>query len=211
MVVTTLRGLPPLSGVLFDYGGVLAEEGFRNGLYAIARKNGVAPEPFYLRASDAIYETGYIAGRATETDFWEALRRGAGIRGTDEELTAEILPRFVLRPGMIDAVRRLRRNGYVVAIASDQTDWLERLDARDRFFREFDRVFNSFRLGKGKRDAGFFDDAAKALMLSPGELLFLDDNTGHVERASARGLYAMVVRPGDAVAEILMDLPARTM
>jgi len=209
MVVTTLRTLPPLKGVLFDYGGVLAEEGFRGGLYAIARKNGLDPEPFFLQASDAIYETGYITGRATEADYWEALRRATGIRGTDEELTGEILPRFILRPVMIDAVRRLRRKRYVVAIASDQVDWLERLDERDHFYGEFDRVFNSYRLGKGKRDATFFDDVANALMLAPGELLFLDDNAGHVGRAASRGLHAMVFRTAEDAALELMGLPER--
>ena len=209
MIMTTLRNLPPLKGVLFDYGGVLAEEGFRGGLYAIARKNGLDPEPFFLHASDAIYETGYITGRATESEYWEALRRATGIRGTDEELTGEILPRFILRPVMIDAVRRLRRKGYLVAIASDQVDWLERLDERDHFYGEFDRVFNSYRIGKGKRDATFFDDVANALMLAPGELLFLDDNAGHVGRAASRGLNAMVFRTAEDVAEGLMDLPGQ--
>lgn len=207
MVVTTLRNLPPIKGVLFDYGGVLAEEGFRGGLYAIARKNGLDPESFFQLASDAIYETGYIAGRATEADYWEALRRATGIRGTDEELTGEILPRFTLRPVMIDAVRRLRRKRYVVAIASDQVDWLERLEKRDHFYGEFDRVFNSYRLGKGKRDATFFDDVANSLMLAPGELLFLDDNAGHVERAASRGLHAMVFRTAGDAAKELMGLP----
>lgn len=207
MIVTTVRGLPPLKGVLFDYGGVLAREGFREGLYAIARKNGLDPEPFFLLASDAIYDTGYITGRATEADYWEAVRRTAGIRGTDADLTGEILPRFILRPAMIDAVRSLRRKGYVVAIASDQVDWLERLDERDRFYREFDRVFNSYRFGKGKRDATVFDDMANALKRAPGELLFLDDNAGNVERASSRGMYALVVRDSEGAAAELRDMP----
>ena len=208
MVVTTVRGLPPLKGVLFDFGGVLSREGFRGGLYAIARKNGLDPEPFFLLASDVIYDTGYITGRATEADFWAALRRATGIRGTDAELTGEILPRFILRPVMIDAVRSLRRTGYVVAIASDQVDWLERLDERDPFYKEFDRVFNSYRLGKGKRDATVFDDMANALNLEPGELLFLDDNAGNVERAASRGMHAMVVVNAERTVEELQALPA---
>lgn len=208
MVVTTVRGLPPLKGVLFDYGGVVAREGFRGGLYAIARKNGLDPEPFFRLASDVIYDTGYITGRATEADFWEALRRAAGIRGTDAELTGEILPRFIVRPAVIDAVRSLRGKGYVVAIASDQVDWLERLDERDRFYHEFDRVFNSYRMGKGKRDATVFDDMANALSLSPGELLFLDDNAENVERAASRGMHAMVVVHTDSMVEELLELPA---
>ena len=208
MVVTTVRGLPPLKGVLFDFGGVLSREGFRGGIYAIARKNGLDPEPFFLLASDVIYDTGYITGRATEADFWAALRRATGIHGTDADLTGEILSRFILRPVMIDAVRSLRRMGYVVAIASDQVDWLERLDELDPFYKEFDRVFNSYRLGKGKRDATFFDDTANALNLEPRELLFLDDNAGNVERAASSGMYAMVVVTTERTVEELQMLPA---
>jgi putative hydrolase of the HAD superfamily len=207
MVVTTLCGMPSLKGVLFDFGGVLSREGFRGGLYAIARKNGLDPETFYLHASDVIYESGYITGRASEADFWETLRRDTGIRGTDADLTGEILSRFVLRPVVVDAVRSLRRKGYAVAIASDQVDWLDRLDERDRFYREFDHVFNSYRLGKGKRDPTVFDDMAHALKRAPGELLFLDDNEGNVERASSRGMFAMVVRDAEALAAELRYLP----
>jgi putative hydrolase of the HAD superfamily len=111
---------------------------------------------------------------------------------------------------MIDAVRSLRRKGYVVAIASDQVDWLERLDERDSFYKEFDRVFNSYRLGKGKRDATVFDDMANALDKEPGDLLFLDDNAGNVERAASRGMYAMMVVNTERTVEELRVLPALT-
>ncbi len=33
-----------IKAVLFDFGGVLAEEGFREGLKSIGRKNGLDPE-----------------------------------------------------------------------------------------------------------------------------------------------------------------------
>ena len=32
--------------ILFDFGGVLAEEGFRNGLMALGRLNGLDPNTF---------------------------------------------------------------------------------------------------------------------------------------------------------------------
>jgi hypothetical protein len=44
-------------------------------------------------------------------------------------------------------------------------------------------------------------------MLAPGELLFLDDNAGHVERAASRGLHAMVFRTTGDAAKELMGLP----
>ncbi len=196
-----------IRAVLLDFGGVIAEEGFRRGLEAIALRNDVDPAALYREAEDAIYDTGYIAGCGTEADFWERLRRRTGIEGADEALAGEILRRFALRPGMIAAVRALRRQGVVVAILSDQTDWLERLDVRDRFFVEFDRVFNSYRLGKGKRDATVFDDVVRALGVAPGETLFVDDNPGHVERARSRGLAAVLFRNEDA---FLSELSAWT-
>jgi len=193
--------------VILDFGGVVAEEGFRLGLEAIARRHDLDPAGLQREAEDAIYDTGYIVGRGTEGGFWERLRLRTGIAGTDDALTDEVLRRFVLRPRIIAAVRALRRQGVVVAILSDQTDWLERLDARDRFFLEFDRVFNSYRLGKGKRDATVFDDVVRALGTAPGETLFVDDSPGHVERAMGRGLAVLLFRTEDA---FLSELSAWT-
>lgn len=184
--------------MLLDFGGVIAEEGYRLGLEEIAHRNDVDPAFLKSEADEAIYDTGYITGRGTERDFWERLRRRTGIAGTDDALADEILRRFALRPRMIAAVRNLRRHGIVVGILSDQTDWLERLEGRDRFFIEFDRVFNSFRLGKGKRDATVFDDVVRDLGAAPGETLFVDDNPGHVDRARSRGLAAILFRNEDA-------------
>ncbi len=186
---------------------MIAEEGFRLGLEAIALRNDVDPAMLRREADDAIYDTGYITGRGPEGVFWERLRRRTGIAGTDDALADEILRRFVPRPRMIAAVRALRRQGVVAAMLSDQTDWLERLDARDGFFMEFDRVFNSYRLGKGKRDATVFDDVVRDLGVPAAETLFVDDTPGHVDRARSRGLAAVLFRSEDA---FLSELSAWT-
>jgi putative hydrolase of the HAD superfamily len=78
---------------------------------------------------------------------------------------------------MLDLVRRLRARRYITGILSDQTDWLDQLDARYHFPELFDHVFTSFRLGKGKRDPSLFDS-----------VLFIDDDRGNVARACSRGL-----------------------
>ena len=75
-----------------------------------------------------------------------------------------------------------------MGILSDQTVWLDQLDQRDRFYREFDQLFISYRLGKGKRDASLFDDVAADLDLSPSRIVFIDDNQGNVKRACSRGM-----------------------
>lgn len=178
--------------VLFDFGGVLATEGFREGLQEIARRQGLDPVEAQLIGMDAIYDSGYIVGQGSEAEFWAMMRERAGLAGTDEELACEILSRFVIRPRMLEAVRRLRHMGIITAILSDQTDWLERLDDRDLFYSEFDHVFNSYRLAKGKRDPSLFADVVAGLGIAPPEALFVDDMPANVERAMREGLQGIV-------------------
>ncbi|GAB4388831.1 MAG: hypothetical protein Kow0025_10490 [Thermodesulfovibrionales bacterium] len=189
------KGQP--KAVLFDFGGVLAEEGFREGLEAIAAKSGLDPARFTAMADDLIYETGYVTGGCAEAQYWEALRRRAGIGGSDGELRREILERFRLRPGVLELARWIRASGYLTGILSDQTNWLEEIEAGNPFFHYFDRVFNSYRLGKGKRDPSLYGDAAAALGLAPGEVLLIDDKEENIQRAAGAGLHALLYRGAD--------------
>jgi putative hydrolase of the HAD superfamily len=177
-----------IRAILFDFGGVLAEEGFREGLQVIGKNYGLDPDIFFSTVDLLIYETGYLIGAVDEAAFWRAVRRRTGIGGTDAELRAEILTRFVLRPEMIAAVDLLRSPGTTVAMLSDQTDWLEEIDRQTALFRHFDRVFNSFRLHKSKRDATVFREVCALLEVKPEETLFVDDNADHIKRALGEGL-----------------------
>lgn len=181
-----------IRAVLFDYGGVLAQEGFREGLFEIARRQGLDPIAVHGVGMEVVYGSGYVLGKGSETAFWSLMRERVGLRGSDRELSALVLDRFVLRPEMLELVRALRAKGYITAIVSDQTDWLEWLDRRDGFFREFDRVFNSYRLGKGKRDPSLFDDVARELGIAPREAVFVDDMLANVVRAESRGMRGIV-------------------
>ena len=89
---------------------------------------------------------------------------------------------------MVETAERLRSLGYVTGILSDQTDWLDRLDSRDHFYQYFDRVYNSYYLGKGKRDPSHFGDVASDLDLDPTAVLFIDDSKNNVTTAIAAGM-----------------------
>jgi putative hydrolase of the HAD superfamily len=177
-----------IAAVLIDYGGVLAEEGFREGLFAIGRKNGLSPETFFPIVDDLIYETGYLIGRSDEAVFWDRVRKRTGITESDGDLRKEILERFVLRPQMIASVDHLRSQGLIVALLSDQTNWLEEIDQQTGLFSHFDRVFNSYLTHTSKREASLFTDVCTALGVMPEETLFVDDNIGHIKRAQGQGL-----------------------
>ncbi len=180
-----------LRAILFDFGGVLAEEGFREGLRAIAKRNGLDPEDFYRISSDLVYQTGYITGRCDEHFYWNALREKTGVKGEDQEFKDEILKRFKLRPKIMAAVGEIKSSGFIVALLSDQTNWLDELDQRTPFRHHFDYVFNSFHVGKTKRNSSIFRDICNLLGVRPEEALFVDDNLENVERARSQGIKAI--------------------
>jgi putative hydrolase of the HAD superfamily len=129
-----------------------------------------------------------VIGSGTENDYWNEVREHSGITANNDELRQEILTRFIPRDWMLEIIRSLRQQGKVTAILSDQSDWLDQLDAQYHFFQYFDAVFNSFHLGKTKRDPAIFAEILSALEANGEETLFVDDNIGHIDRATTAGL-----------------------
>jgi len=181
-----------IRAVLFDYGGVIAEEGFYNGLVDLAGKQSLDARGMPEEGMKAVYDSGFVLGHGTVADFWALLRKRTGLEGDDDYLTDRIFVGFQIRHWMIGLVRRLRTKGYVTGILSDQTHWLNDLDKRDHFFREFDHIYNSYYLGKGKRDPSLFTDVVNDLKLQPAEVLFIDDSEKNVQTAREMGLKAIL-------------------
>lgn len=176
-----------LKAAIFDFGGVFAEEGFRKGLRRIAEKSKIDPDIVEKAGYELVYTTGYVLGHCDEKAFWKALKKKTGITGENEELREIILKNFIIRPWFPEIIRKLKEQGLINCILSDQSDWLDKLNERDNFYRWFDHIFNSFYMGKSKSDPQLFAEIAAKLKLKPEEILFVDDYHGHIDRAKKKG------------------------
>ena len=183
-----------VKAVILDFGGVLAEEGFREGLKAIAERNGLAPEPFFAAAQELIHQTGYVTGSCDEARYWSVLKQSTGIKGNSTQYRREILNRFVLRDRMVGIVKRMRSHGLITALLSDQTNWLDEINRRSHFYRHFDFVFNSYVLKKSKRDPSVFRDVCDIIGIKPREALFVDDTIGNIRNAESAGMRTILFR-----------------
>jgi putative hydrolase of the HAD superfamily len=181
-----------IKAVLFDFGGVIAEEGFRKGLEYIAMSNSLDPIGFFEAGRSLVYSSGFITGTCREAAYWDQLRRLTGIMGKDADLRQIILERFIIRSWMLDLVEWLKQQGIKCFVLSDQTNWLDELDQKYHFSLYFDKVFNSFHLGKSKKDPSLFSDILHTLHLEAGRTLFIDDSSGNVERAEKIGLQSIL-------------------
>lgn len=182
---------PQLKAVLFDYGGVLADEGFHNGLVALATEQGLDATAMLNEGKKAVYDSGFVLGHGSAADFWARMRERTGLAGEDEDLTERILSGFVLRSWMIEGVRKCQQQGFITGILSDQTHWLDTLNERASFYHVFNVVFNSYYRGKGKQDPSLFNDVATELELPLAQILFVDDDAGNIARAQSVGMQAL--------------------
>jgi putative hydrolase of the HAD superfamily len=107
---------------------------------------------------------------------------------------------------MIKMVTVMRGKGLFVSLLSDQTNWLDELDAKSHFCRFFDAVFNSYHMGKSKRDPSVFSDVASMLGISSEKCLFIDDNHGNVVRASEVGYGTILFRGVKPLAETFCEM-----
>ncbi len=198
-----------IKAIIFDFGGVLAEEGFREGLIYIAQKSGIDPVKFLRTAEELIYETGYVLGLSDEAAYLNALREKTGINDDNNAIKKEILKRFALRREMIKIAERAKAAGFITAILSDQTNWLDEINLKTPFYHHFDFVFNSFKLKKGKRDPSIFMDACSTMRLRPNEAVFVDDNAENIKRAALSGMKTIHFRNiDDFVRELGGYIPA---
>ena len=177
-----------IDALLLDFGGVLAEEGFQEGLRVIAEENNIDPKGFIKAAFDLVYQTGYVLGKSDENTFWKALQAETGLKGDKHSFREMILSSFILRKWMVQLLPLLKKHGIILGILSDQTEWLDYLNERDDFYKWFDHIFNSYYLGKTKRDPTLFDDIVFKLNIPAGRILFVDDSPGNIKRAEDKGL-----------------------
>lgn len=185
------RNKMSMKAVIFDFGGVLAEEGFKAGINEIALSNGLQPEELRKTAFEAVYDTGFVKGRIRDKKFWDLFRKKTGIKGTNEELTQIILSRFELRSFMLETVKRLRTSGVKTYILSDQTHWIEDLNQKTGFFTLFDKVYNSYRMGMTKKQPETFDLVINSIGFDPEDILFIDDHAAHIRRAQEKYLHTI--------------------
>ncbi len=190
----------------FDFGGVIAEEGFVKGFRAIALSQGLEPDVVLQAGVDAAWDTGFVLGLSEESAFWDFVRIRAGVKGEDAFLRQHLYNNFVVRPWMLEIVDKVRAAGVRPAILSDQLWWLDVINAKYGFFSRFDKVFNSYHHGVSKRQEAFFELAMKEMDVTPERSFFVDDHPGNVERANKLGMKAILYQDRASFEEALYAL-----
>jgi len=206
-----------IRAVVFDLGGVV----FDSPLHAIARHEAAVGAP-----------AGIVNRVATQGSAWGRLERGelcmeeflrafdAECRAAGAEIrAAEMMARIAQcgpRPRMLEAIRRIRAEGLLVAAltnnwagdgtedADESADESEAADAADAEFRGLFHAFvESSVVGLRKPDPRIYQHLLGLLGIAPGEAVFLDDIGRNLKTARQLGMTTIKVEtPGQALGEL---------
>ena len=211
--------------VIFDLGGVV----FGSPLHAIRRyelANGIE-ENFVNR----------LVVSAGPSGSWQRMERGELVMGPQffaafdrdveaadpavaerfsaEDMMAAIAEESMARPQMVEALRRLRAEGYTVAALTN--NWVseeerEPRDAAETAIRAevralFHDYVESSVVGLRKPDPAIYELACGRLGVEPREAVFLDDIGSNLKTARALGMTTIKVDdPDEALSELWRTL-----
>jgi len=196
--------------VIFDLGGVV----FDSPLELITdyeRRHGL-PEHFIARI---------VGGYGGEDGVWHRLERGevtlaefcerfdADARSLGEDLASaglmrEMAERSLVRPVMIEGIRKLRERGYRVAALTNNWVATDDYDERMQPLRDEFHVFvESCKVGMRKPERRIYEHVCTELGIPPERAAFLDDMGPNLKAARALGMTTIKVsEPAAALDEL---------
>ena len=199
-----------IRAVIFDVGGVIQESPLHFLREFEARSD--LPEGFI---------TGLIGNYAARPDgAWQRLERGEilldefcrifdseiaerGYSVSTAAMMLEMAEYAVIRPRMLEAVRRIRAGGIKAAALTN--NWLmeEKDEERETLKGCFDAFIESCRTGIRKPDPRIYELTCEALGVLPGETAFLDDIGANLKTAAKLGMHSIKVEDPDAALRAL--------
>ncbi|HXR79215.1 MAG TPA: HAD family phosphatase [Bryobacteraceae bacterium] len=198
------------SGVIFDYGGVLA---FHQTVADSAGMANIAGLP--ARAFHDLYWTDRLAydrGLTTAEDYWNDLARRGGVALDSQQILrlieADVQSWLKFDSGVYDFAESLRQSGKQIAVLSNMPRELgEVLKAKTNGFAPFAHLTLSYEVKSVKPEPAIYEHCLAGMGLRPEEILFLDDRIENIRGAERLGVRGVQFTSRD---EVLPKLMAET-
>ncbi len=201
---------PTIRGAIFDVGNVLIQLRPMDFVLRMAGGDRIGVDwdanPLQRLRDDPVLDL-LERGRATEAEFFEAVRRCLSASLEDSDIRSaylSILGRPM--PGMAELIGELRARGMrVVGLTDISPGHLHGIMSYPAVAL-LDDLIASCRTGHRKPEAGAYRAALAALGTRPEETLFVDDRPENVVGAAVLGLHALEFHGVAELREELKDL-----
>ena len=212
---------PTITAVLWDFGGVILSSPF-DAFAAYEGANGL-PEGLIRRLNAANPDTNawakYERSDVSFEEFCDLFEAEAAVIGhTVDARSVMGLLSGQVRPQMVEALHRLKAEGYKIACLTNNVRAAASPDehaARPEvaaIMALFDHVTESSKAGIRKPEVRFYEMACEALGIEAHQAVFLDDLGINLKPAKAMGMRTIKVGDPDVALhelETILDLTLR--
>ncbi len=192
-----------ISTIFFDVGGVLSVDFIDKKIMDLADKYN--QDYNLLLQSKNKYRPLADLGQISEKEFWTRVLDDVKISATEDDWDVATYLEEI--DGVFDIVRKLKQNGYQVAVLSNDS---VQLGAARRKKFNYDALFNdviiSSYLGVVKPDPEIYEIALKRLHVSPGQSIFIDDRIINLEGAERVGIHSILFKNAVQLKKDLINL-----
>lgn len=192
-----------ISTIFFDVGGVLAVDFIEKKIMDLANKYNL--DYNLLLQSKNIYRPLADLGQISEKEFWTRVLYDFKISATGDDWDVALYLEEV--DGVFHIVRKLKQNGYQVAVLSN--DSIQLGEARRKKFNYdslFQAVIISSHFGFVKPDPKIYEIALKRLRAAPNQSIFIDDRIVNIEGGERVGIHSILFKNADQLKKDLTDL-----
>ncbi len=146
-------------------------------------------------------------GEVQENEFWQDAVQYWGLPVSPDEIIRLISLGYEVNPEVDSLVKRLRSNGYLTCICTNNfSTRINKLEERFHFLQHFDvRVF-SYEVGILKPDKKIFEVLVERCKCKPEEIVYSDDNESKLRGAKELGIESFVYDDFESFIQHLIEL-----
>ncbi|RME28563.1 MAG: HAD family phosphatase [Deltaproteobacteria bacterium] len=183
-------GSAPVEVVLFDVGGVLAQEAIEWKAFDLAARYGIDPQ--HLVESGRRLRRRADLGLISEQQYWKRLLEKFGIEARQSDLSIE---RYVASvPGTLRILAKLSEGARCAILSNDSVELAEARMRKLGYRKLAERVFVSAEMGMVKPQPEIYLAAARTLGCEPRACLMVDDREINLAGARKAGMKVLLFR-----------------
>src|SRR3989338_5616367 len=193
-----------IKAILFDVGGVLAlgeNSRLENGKFIpsgvhlnMAKKLNISIDQ-YIDSIDTAYVSA-ITGKLSKKEVIETLSKNFGVSSKKlKRLYIDSYKKnFKQNKELFNKLFKLKKQGYKIAILSDQWFLSKEALMPKKLYKHFDEVIVSCDVGIRKPNQKIYQLAVKKLNFSPKEILFIDNQKWNILPAKKLGMNTILFK-----------------
>ena len=193
-----------IKAILFDVGGVLAlgeNSRLENGKFIpsgvhlnLAKKLNISIDQ-YIDSIDTAYVSA-ITGKLSKKEVIETLSKNFGVSSKKlKRLYIDSYKKnFKQNKELFNKLFKLKKQGYKIAILSDQWFLSKEALMPKKLYKNFDEVIVSCDVGIRKPNQKIYQLAVKKLNFSPKEILFIDNQKWNISPAKKLGMKTILFK-----------------